>query len=276
MNYRNMFDLTGTVSVVTGGAGFLGEQFCRGLADFGSKVAVVDMDYRMTQSVAEQLQLEHNIESIGVQCDVADPESVKAMSLEVEKIFGNVDILINNAASRGKCLDKFFATIEDYDLKTWNDVMDVNLTGMFNVAQQIGGKMVSQNAGSIIQVGSIYGATMGSDQRIYKDADGDSRNFNTPPVYSASKAGVVGLTLHLAAAWGGNGVRVNCLTPGGVANKKSDSLDEYFKELYSNRVPLNRMASVEEMIGAAVFLASNASSYVTGQNLFIDGGLSAW
>lgn len=276
MIYRNMFDLSGTASVVTGGAGFLGEHFCRGLADFGSKIAVVDLDYEMAQSVAEQIQCDHYVETIGVQCDVADPESVKAMCLKVEKNFGRVDILINNAATRGKHLDKFFASIEDYELKTWNEVMDVNLAGMFNVAQQIGGKMVSQNGGSIVQIASIYGATMGSDQRIYKDGNGRSRNFNTPPVYSASKAGIVGLTLHLAAAWGCNGVRVNSLTPGGVANKKGDSLDDHFKKLYANRVPLNRMGSVEEMVGAAVFLASNASSYVTGQNLFIDGGLSAW
>jgi NAD(P)-dependent dehydrogenase (short-subunit alcohol dehydrogenase family) len=142
---------------------------------------------------------------------------------------------------------------------------------MFLVAQAIGTRMARRGQGSIIQTASIYGV-MAPDQRIYQGSQYNGRAINTPAVYSASKAGVIGLTRHLATYWSEHGVRVNTLTPGGVASGQNSEFDRR----YSARVPLGRMAEADDMVGAAVFLASDASRYVTGQNIVVDGGLSAW
>jgi NAD(P)-dependent dehydrogenase (short-subunit alcohol dehydrogenase family) len=149
--------------------------------------------------------------------------------------------------------------------------MAVNLDGMFNVAQVFGAQMAERSYGSIVQTASIYGL-MGPDQRIYEGSEYLGRAINTPAVYTASKAGVIGLTKHLATYWAARGVRVNTLTPGGVESGQNDT----FKQRYGARVPLGRMARADEMVGAMLFLVSDAASYVTGQNIAVDGGLSAW
>ena len=150
--------------------------------------------------------------------------------------------------------------------------MAVNLDGMFLVAQAVGKQMVTQGkGGSIIQTASIYGI-MAPDQRIYQGSFYLERQINTPAVYSASKAGVIGLTKYLSTYWAGHKIRVNSLTPGGVESGQNDE----FKRRYSERIPLKRMAEPNEMVGALIYLASDASSYVTGQNIVVDGGLSAW
>jgi NAD(P)-dependent dehydrogenase (short-subunit alcohol dehydrogenase family) len=149
--------------------------------------------------------------------------------------------------------------------------MAVNLDGMFNVAQVFGTLMAERGYGSIVQTASIYGL-MAPDQRIYEGSEYLGRAINTPAVYTASKAGVIGLTKHLATYWGAQGVRVNTLTPGGIESGQNDT----FKQRYGARVPLGRMARADEMVGAMLFLVSDAASYVTGQNIVVDGGLSAW
>jgi NAD(P)-dependent dehydrogenase (short-subunit alcohol dehydrogenase family) len=149
--------------------------------------------------------------------------------------------------------------------------MAVNLDGMFLVARTIGAGMAMRGKGTIIQTASIYGV-VGPDQRIYEGSEYLGRAINTPPVYSASKAGIIGLTRYLATYWGAAGVRVNTLTPGGVESGQNVE----FTRRYSERVPVGRMARADEMVSALIFLASDASSYVTGQNIIVDGGLSAW
>lgn len=268
---RALFDLSGKVAVVTGGIGILGRRFCAGLADFGAHVAVVDLDGAAAQAFAAELSATYGTTCIGVAADVSDPASVKAMADRVEAELGPIAILHNNAATKGSDLGAFLASPEEYSLDTWREIMAVNLDGMFLVARDIGARMAARGQGSIIQTASIYGI-MGPDQRIYAGSEYMGRAINTPPVYSASKAGVVGLTQYLATYWGAAGVRVNTLTPGGVESGQNDE----FRRRYANRIPLGRMAQGEEMVGALVFLASDASSYVTGQNLVIDGGLSAW
>jgi NAD(P)-dependent dehydrogenase (short-subunit alcohol dehydrogenase family) len=149
--------------------------------------------------------------------------------------------------------------------------MSVNLDGMFFVARSVGAKMIERNHGSIVQTASIYGV-VGPDHRIYEGSKYLDRQISSPAVYSASKAGVVGLTRYLATLWGPTKVRVNTLTPGGV----SSGQNRVFDEKYSVRVPMGRMAEAREMTGALVYLSSDAASYVTGQNLIVDGGLTAW
>lgn len=269
--YRSLFDLSGKVAVVTGGAGILGRRFCAALADCGAKVAVADLDAGAAEALAEELRRTYGGACLGVGVDVTQPDSVAAMADRVERDLGAIDVLHNNAAGKSSDLERFFAPVEEFPLDIWREVMAVNLDGLFLVAREVGGRMARRGRGAIIQTASIYGV-MGPDQRIYEGSEYLGRAINTPPVYSASKAGVVGLTKYLATYWAGRGVRVNTLTPGGVESGQNDT----FRQRYSNRVPLGRMAQADEMVGALIFLASDASSYVTGQNILVDGGLSAW
>ena len=270
--YRDLHDLNGRVAVVTGGAGILGSETSAALAEHGAHLAVVDLDAARAEEVADALAAVHGVRAIGVGCDVADADSVEQMVARVESELGPIRILHNNAATKGSDLAKMFAPVEAYELATWREIMAVNLDGLFLVSQRIGGLMAERGAGSIIHTASIYGATMGPDQRIYEGSEYLGRAINTPPVYSASKGGVIGLTLYLATYWADKGVRVNAITPGGIASGQNDE----FARRYSARVPMGRMARVEEVAAALLFLASDASSYITGQNLHVDGGLSAW
>lgn len=270
--YKDLFDLRGKTAIVTGGLGILGQRFCYGLAEFNANVAVVDLDKKMTGELADALLREYGVKAIGLRCDVSDPSSVKTMVKEVVDTFGQINILHNNAASKSSNLDAFFAPFEEYSLDEWRKIMAVNIDGMFLVAQAVGNQMAKQGmGGSIIQTASIYGI-MGSDKRIYEGSFYLGMQISNPGVYSASKAAVVGLTKYLAAYWGDKGIRVNTLVPGGVDSGQNET----FKQRYSARVPMGRMAQGEEMVGALLFLASDASSYITGQNIVVDGGLSAW
>lgn len=272
ISYRSQFDLSGKTAIVTGGAGILGRHFCSGLADSGANVAVVDVQREAAEQLAAELSEQYGVRSIGIECNVASPASVQDMVQRVVAELGSVAILHNNAASKSANLDAFFAPFEEYSLEEWRNIMSVNIDGMFLVAQAVGKQMVAQGkGGSIIQTASIYGI-MAPDQRIYEGSFYLDRQINTPAVYSASKAAVVGLTKYLAAYWAEKGIRVNTLTPGGNESGQNDE----FKRRYSARIPLGRMGQPPEMVGALLYLASDASTYVTGQNIVIDGGLSAW
>ena len=270
--FTDLRNLSGKVAVVTGGAGILGSQCAEALADSGASVAIVDINSAAADSVANSISEKYGVQTIGLYCDLANEESIKQMALSVINELGPIDILHNNAASKSSNVDNMFEPLETFSMETWREVMDVNLDGMFMVAREIGAQMAKRGKGSIIQTASIYGATMGPDQRIYEGSEYGGRAINTPPVYSASKAGVHGLTLYLATYWGSKGVRVNTLTPGGIFSGQND----VFNSRYSARVPMARMAEAFEVASGMLFLASDASSYITGQNLHIDGGLSAW
>lgn len=272
ISYTAKFDLKGKNAIVTGGAGILGKGFCVGLAQAGANVAVVDLFEDVAKEVAKEINEKYNVKAIGIGCDVSDPTSVKEMVEAVVSALGEVNILHNNAASKSKNLGAYFAPFEEYSLEEWRNVMSVNIDGMFLVAQAVGGQMVKQGTGgSIVQTASIYGI-MAPDQRIYEDSFYLGGPINTPAVYSASKAAVVGLTKYLSAYWAEKGIRVNTLTPGG----NESGQNEAFQSRYSARIPLGRMGKPDEMVGALLFLASDASSYVTGHNLIVDGGLNAW
>lgn len=270
-DYRKLFDLKGKVVVVTGGAGILGAHFCAALADFGADVAVVDLDAEKALERAQDIRADYGVRAVGLACDVSDQHSVQEMLAQVERELGGVDVLLNNAASKSSDLSAFFEPVEQFSMQTWREVMSVNIDGMFLVARTIGDTMARRGGGSIIQTASIYGL-LAPDQRIYEGSRYLDHQINTPAVYTASKAAVIGLTQHLASYWGDKGVRVNTLSPGGVQSGQNDT----FLQRYAQRIPLGRMAQAQEMTGALIYLASDASSYVTGQNLIVDGGLSAW
>jgi NAD(P)-dependent dehydrogenase (short-subunit alcohol dehydrogenase family) len=272
ISYRGLFDLTGKVAVVTGGAGILGRHFTAGLAESGARVAVVDIQEAPARELATSLTARFGNQCIGVGCDVTSADSVRAMVAQVVEQLGRIDILHNNAAGKSDDLQAFFAPFENYALDQWRNIMSVNVDGMFLVAQTVGKQMIAQgDGGSIIQTSSIYGL-MGPDNRIYEGSFYLGRAINTPGVYAASKAAVIGMTHYLATTWAAHGIRVNTLTPGGTESGQNDE----FKRRYSSRIPLGRMAQAHEMVGALLYLASPASSYVTGHNLIVDGGLHAW
>lgn len=271
MNLFDKFRLDNKVAMVTGGAGILGSVVCQALVDAGATVAVVDIDLDRASETASKIDPTGK-KAKGYACDITSDASVKATVEQIENELGPIDILHNNAATKGKNVRDFFKPLEEYDMDVWREVMAVNLDGMFLVARAVGDKMAKRGKGSIIQTASIYGSTMGPDQRIYEGSDYLGGPINTPPVYPASKGGVVALTNFLATYWGAKGVRVNTLTPGGIGSGQNSE----FSVKYSARVPMARMADVTEVALAVIYLGSDASSYVTGQNLAVDGGLSAW
>jgi NAD(P)-dependent dehydrogenase (short-subunit alcohol dehydrogenase family) len=266
------FALSGKTALVTGGAGILGERFCHGLAESGADVAVVDIAAERAEQLAAAVAKQHGVRAIGISCNVADESDVVRTVKKVVDTFGSIDILLNNAAGKSDDLDKFFAPFEEYSLDQWRLIMSVNIDGMFLMAREVGKQMVAQQrGGSIVQTASIYGA-VAPDQRIYKGSHYLNRQINTPAVYSASKAAVIGLTRYLATYWASQKIRVNSLCPGGVESGQNET----FVKNYSARVPMGRMARNDEMVGTAIFLASDASRYMTGQNILVDGGLSVW
>lgn len=268
LQYSKLFDLSGKTALVTGGAGILGVQFCAALAAYGANVALVDLEKTAAQEAA--LKIQGNV--VGFGCDVSDPESVGRLVVDVVKKFGDIHILHNNAATKSSDLNAFFAPFEEYSLSEWRKIMAVNLDGMFLVAQAVGAQMIKQKTGgSVIHTSSIYGI-VAPDQRIYEGSEYMGLQINTPAVYAASKSGVLGLSRYLATYWASHGIRVNTLTPGGVESGQNKE----FQKQYCARVPLGRMAQSLDMVGALIYLASDASRYVTGQNLVVDGGLTCW
>lgn len=269
---ENLFSLDGKVAVVTGAAGILGSAFCNALSIFGAKVVCLDLDIDSLQKLKEDITKNNDENNfLFLPCDVSNADSVEeAIKKAIEK-FKHIDILLNNAATKTKDVRSFFTPFSDYSLDIWREVMSVNLDGMFLMAQAVGKYMIEQKQGSIIQTASMY-SLIGPDQRIYKGSNYLGGEINTPAVYTASKAGVIGLTKHLATLWGELGIRVNALCPGGVSSGQNNE----FNQKYSARVPMGRMAEKIDIIGPMLFLASNAAKYVTGQVLYADGGVSAW
>lgn len=272
IDYQNLFKFDQKVALVTGGSGILGSEFCNALCNLGAYVACLDVATDTLHQVVSELQKRQGQHKIkGFVCDVSDPMSVNQSVGEVIKHFSKIDILLNNAATKTKYLPDFFTPFSDFSLETWREVMAVNLDGMFLMAQACGKHMVERREGTIVQTASIY-SLMGPDHRIYEGSHYLGQEINTPAAYTASKAGVIGLTKHLATLWASHGVRVNALCPGGV----NSGQNKVFNKKYSARIPMGRMAQKVDIVGPMMFLASDASSYMTGQVLFADGGLSAW
>lgn len=269
---QSLFRLDGKVAVVTGAAGILGSEFCKALNAFGAKVACLDLHEKNLEELEENLTKTSSKNNfLFLPCDVSSHDSVQEVTKKIIEKFSTIDILLNNAATKSKDVRAFFTNFSEYSLDLWREIMSVNLDGMFLMAQAVGRYMLEKKQGSIIQTASMY-SLIGPDQRIYKGSNYLGGEINTPAVYTTSKAGVIGLTKHLATLWGEFGIRVNALCPGGVSSGQNNE----FSEKYSARVPMGRMAEKIDIVGPMLFLASDAAQYVTGQVLYADGGLSAW
>lgn len=275
MTIQEKFDLTGKTAIVTGGSGLLGAEFSRTLAEAGANIIVADINGDAAQkTVSELADAGYHAASFGL--DVTRKESCEELVSATLRQFGTLDILVNSAALDPKfdasAAEKGIApgAFEDYPLDQWNAALNVNLTGMFLVTQACVKPMLAQGkVGSIINICSTYGLN-GPDQRIYLK-DGKRVAFK-PVYYTTTKAGVMGFTKYLAAYYAETDIRVNALTPGGVYNDH----DETFTKNYSAKTIMGRMAHKDEMNGALLYLASEASSYMTGSNVVVDGGWTAW
>ncbi len=269
-----MFDLTGKTALVTGAAGLLGKEHCIALASHGATVVAADVDEQAAANVAAAVTAEQGARALGISFDVTDAQSVAAAHARISAEIGAVDVLVNNAAINDKFEDPEAAAeqskFENYPLELWRASLEVNVTGIFLCCQVFGAAMAERGRGSIINVASTYGI-VGPDQSLYRTPDGEQKFFKTPS-YPATKGAVINFTRFLAAYWGEAGVRVNTLSPGGVEAGQ----DEYFVRNYSQRTPLGRMAHRSDYRGAVVFLASDDSAYMTGANLVVDGGWTAW
>ncbi len=269
---QELFDLTGRVAIVTGGAGFLGQQFSEALSEAGAQIVVADINQNAADEFAEVINQKQG-SAVGIRVDVTEPSSVQDLMDQTLQKFKRLDILVNSAALDPKFDDQYqsqhVTSFEDFPLGAWKDALDVNLTGMFLVCQSAARIMNKTGKGSLINICSTYGI-IGPDQRLYESL-GEPRLYK-PVYYSVSKAGVLGLTKYIATYYEGTEIRCNALTPGGVERDH----DPAFKEAYGSRTVLGRMAYPHEMKGAIVFLASEASSYMTGSNLVVDGGWTAW
>ena len=263
------FSLTGRVAIVTGAVGLIGRNHCRALAEAGASVVVADLNEATAQAFAAELGDAH----LGAGLDVTDEAAVKQVRDRILDRYGRIDILVNNAALNEAVENPAMAleltAFENFPVAQFRASLEVNVTGVFLCSQVFGSVMASQGKGSIINVASTYGL-VGPDQSIYRNEAGEQTFYKTA-AYPATKGAVVNFTRFLAAYWGQKGVRVNTLSPGGVEN----SQNEFFVKNYSAKTVLGRMAQPDEYQGAIVFLASDASAYMSGANLVVDGGWTA-
>jgi NAD(P)-dependent dehydrogenase (short-subunit alcohol dehydrogenase family) len=258
MPVLDRFSLKGRIALVTAGSGPLfGSSISEALAEAGATLIVASRSLERNQEFAETLRRRgHDVHAM--QVDIEQVESIDRLHAEVEQKFGRLDVLVNSALAR----DGHVGRLEDQTPETWQHCAAGDMAGLFRICQRFLPMMVQQQRGSIINISSIYGV-VSNDPNIYAGT-----NMVQPPTYNFVKAGMINYTRYLACYYGKQGVRANCISPGGYFNDQPQS----FVEQYTQRVPVGRMLSNEDIQGAVVFLASDASSYVTGMNLLVDGG----
>ena len=269
---KNIFGLEGEIAVVTGALGKLGAIWIGALLEAGASVFALDLPGAQVSDDFKNLQAEFEDSRLTLgRTDVRDRQSLEAVCRECLQNLGTPSILVNNAGIDQPPADSSGGyRIEDIPLEVNREIIEVNTLGLFLVTQVFGAQMVKAGCGSIINIGSLY-ASVSPDGHFYDHIKMDPP-FLKPPAYGASKAAVINLTRYLATMWAPHGVRVNALSPGGVLGGQ----DEEFKRKFCNRVPLGRMATAEDLHGPLLFLASQASAYVTGTELIVDGGFTAW
>lgn len=267
-----LFDLTSETAIVTGALGRLGSVWIEALLGAGASVFALDLPDMPVSEAFDELRARYGRDRLQLaRADIRDRPALEKASLVCEEKLGVASILVNNAgidrppASTGQS-----HRLEDIPLQENREIFEINTLGLFLAAQVFGSRMTREGYGSIINIGSLY-AGVSPDARFY-DHIQDDPPFLKPPAYGASKAAVVNLTKYLATHWASHGVRVNALSPGGVLGDQ----DELFKQKFCARVPMGRMAVSDDLYGPLLFLASRASTYVTGTELIVDGGFTAW
>ncbi len=258
---RDLFRLDGNVAVVTGGVGLIGHAIVEGLAEFGAHVYVADIDEEAASRWADEL-VERGLQATPTSLDIRDYDSIASCVETVLSASGVIDVWVNSAypKGRGNGLRQ-----EDFQPMLWREDVDAHLNGYSFCCREAAVAMIGGGGGSIINLGSTYGI-VAPDFSIY-----DGLDMATPATYAAIKGGIINLTRYLASYYGKDGIRVNCISPGGIGNRQAET----FVSRYESKTPLGRMGKPIDIAGAAVYLASRASSYVTGHNLAVDGGWTA-
>jgi gluconate 5-dehydrogenase len=256
VNVKQLFDLTGRVAIITGGSIGLGRQMAEGLAEMGAHVVLCARKQERCVQASEELQ-RLGLKAIALGCDVKNPSSVQEMVDATVSQFGRIDILINNAGI------SWGAPVEEMRLEDWNKVIETNLTGTFLSSQAVGKIMIKQARGKIINIASVAGL-VGAQPEL-------------PAIgYYASKGGVISFTRDLACKWAGHNIQVNAIAPGWFPTHMSNRVLERYRQMFLSHIPMKRFGNEDDLKGAAVFLASDASNYVTGHVLVVDGGQTAW
>ncbi|MED4135067.1 SDR family oxidoreductase [Priestia megaterium] len=256
MHIKDLFDLTGKTAIITGGGRGLGEQMAEGLAEAGANIVLCSRKKEACQQVADRLATT-GVKTLALACDISQPEDIKNVVHQTIEKFGRIDILINNSGAT------WGAPVEEMPLEAWQKVMNINVTGTFLMSQEAGKEMIKQKAGKIINIASIAG--LGGTDPQYMDTIG----------YNTSKGAVITFTKDLAVKWGQHNIQVNAIAPGFFPTKMSGAIMEQGKDYFLNQTPLKRFGSEADLKGAAVFLASAASNYITGDILTVDGGVHA-
>lgn len=275
---KEKFHLSNKVALVVGGRGLLGQRFAAALAEYGAKVYAADLP-QLSPAARKSKASNAVVKIIQKSVDVTKKESVEKLIQNILKETSKIDILIYSVTAKSP---DFYKPFTESSLEGWQTVLRAELDGLFLVSQSVGKFMESVKHGSIIFISSVYGI-VGNDQRIYENTNlaklyADSKEKKpkrifSAAVYAAAKGAVISMTRFLAAYWEGTNIRVNCISPGGISHSGED---KKFVKRYSERVPLKRKADIDDISGAVIYLASDASSYVTGHNLVVDGGWTAW
>lgn len=262
--YKRIMSLEDRVAVVTGGSGLLGKEFCSGLADFGANVIIADINEEESLKVVKNINNDAGGKNADyLYLDINSEESIKEFTREVLEKYGTIDVLVNNAYPRNS---RYGTIFEDVEFDSFQENIISHMGGYFLVSQKISKLMMKQKSGVIINMASIYGV-LGPNFSIYERTD-----MTMPVEYSMIKAGIINFTRYLSTYLASHNIRVNSISPGGIF----DDQPQEFVEKYCSKVPLGRMASPSDIVGSLIFLASDASKYITGQNIVVDGGLSVW
>ncbi len=262
---KELMNLSGRRAVITGGTGFFGRAFSNALAELGADIVFVDIDQKTLDKTANELQDKWDVSVDAFKCDLESEEERNELILSLKNL-SNIDILINNAAFAGTTnLQGWVEPFEKQTVDTWRRAIEVNLTAVFHLTKDLMPELSLNGDGSVINISSIYGV-VAPDMSLY-----DGTAMGNPAAYSASKGGLIQLTRWLSTNMAPQ-VRVNCISPGGVERGQP----EIFQDRYTKKTPLGRMATEQDMIGTIVYLASDLSGYVTGQNIIVDGGWCSW
>lgn len=265
-----LFDLSNKVIILTGSAGRLGVNFAHILSDAGANLVLIDTDAKNNLILEKVIHKKYNTKPFVCNIDISNQGEILEIRKQIVKKYGRIDGLVNNAFFSPRLdVERSAMKFEEFQLDLWNKALSVNLTGIFLCCKEFGKAMTMQKTGgSIVNISSIYGIN-GADQRIYGNT-----KLNSPPSYAVTKGAIVNFTKYLAAYWNRKNIRVNTMTLGGVLDKSY--MNKQFIKNYSEKTMLGRMANTNEYNGALLFLLSDASSYMTGTNLILDGGWSAW
>ena len=275
MQLKKLFSLEGKNAVITGGAGLLGEKHAEAIAEMGGNPILIDINEEKMNNITNNISKKFGVDSIGYKTDITNPNEIKSTKDKILTKYGRINILINNAANNPKVQKRTnnqWTMLENFPLDIWNQDIAVGLTGAFLCSQIIGQTMAQNNEGVILNIASDLGV-IAPDQRIYKNENLPADVQPKKPItYSVVKSGLIGLTKYLATYWADQGIRSNSISPGGIFTDQ----DQDFVNRLQSLIPLGRMAHEDEYKAAIIFLISDASSYMTGANLIIDGGRTTW